>query len=173
MKSIIIGNMISFCAMLCLVTSCYARDRDRMYRFQLFETVLCTIASLFFGSYSGLSTQFIAIYRNWRVYKKRYTFWDMIVSAILIVVIGLWVNNRGWIGLIPIVATIELTLLNFYLKNENAIHISIMVNTMLWMVYSFAIFDFASVLGQVLSISAGLISSYRGWKKARAAVKFG
>lgn len=169
MKAIIIGNIISFFAMLCLVASCSARDREKMYRFQLYETVLCTVASLFFGSYSGLSTQFIAIYRNWKVYKKRYTFLDMILSAVLIVIIGLIVNNRGLIGLIPIVATIELTLCNYYLKNPNAIHFSILLNTAMWMVYSLFIFDFSSVAGQIISISAGIYSSYRVWRNTRRA----
>ena len=87
------------------------------------------------------------------------------------VVFGVWANNRGLIGLIPVVATVEYTICCHYVKEIKAVKCSIFVNTFLWVFYSFAIMDFSTGFtdATVLIIDAVSLARLRAGEKKQAA----
>ena len=59
-------------------------------------------------------------------------------------VIGLAVNNRGLVGLIPVFTTALYTVICLYAKRRVAIKANIIANLSLWAVYDILISDYVS-----------------------------
>lgn len=102
--NIIVGNMISLVAGIFLRVSLCVNNDKKVYKFQFLNTFVLMIASLFFNSLVGAFLMAIASARLFIVYKDRFTLHWMAFFLVLSVVLGLAVNTRGFIGLIPIVA---------------------------------------------------------------------
>ena len=69
---------------------------------------------------------------------------------ILVTGCGLAVNNKGLIGLLPVFATVILTVCNYYAREIMAIKWSLFINIVLWAIYFFAILDVVSGITQVV-----------------------
>lgn len=158
MLDLIIGNCISAVASVFLAISNCAQSQKKIYLFQLLETATFCLSSVFFASWAGLSTLLISLVRNILVVKNRLRKWHVYLFAALVVLIGLYVNNRGVLGLLPIAATVEITFANYYAKSVPLIKISVLVNTVLWAAYSFLIWDFAAGISETLISILGAIS---------------
>ena len=85
----------------------------------------------------------IAASRNAMVYYDRLTRNWTIFFLIVTVVLGVYVNNLGWVGLLPVFAIIEITLCNYFLKEIKSIKTGFIVNSVIYIVYFLAILDFA------------------------------
>ena len=84
---------------------------------------------------------------------------------ILSVVFGLAVNTKGIIGLLPIIAIVQITLCNYYLKTIKWIKLSFIVNELFYIVYFIAIWDFSSSVIESITAIIGLISLFKLLKK--------
>ena len=162
---LVIGNLISFSSSLFLIASCIIREPKKVFVMQTMENIVLSISSAVLGSWSGISTLLIAAVKNALVAMGRFTFGLMILFCIVLTAVGLIVNNRGVIGLIPIFATVTLTACNYYTKDILAIKWSLLLNIALWSIYGFLIYDFA--LG-TMQIVTGIITyvSIRRTEKA-------
>ncbi|RGD74112.1 YgjV family protein [Anaerofustis stercorihominis] len=158
MNNIIIGNIISFIAALFMISSCIVNDRSRVFMLQFFNSFLLGIASWFFASYAGIAALLISSVRNFIVSKDKFTKNVMIVFLILSVTLGVAVNNRGFIGLIPIIATVQYTLCSYYVKGVKETRYSIWANLFMWIVYSFSILDFSTALSDSTTLIINTIS---------------
>lgn len=158
MNRILIGNLISACASGCLAASCVVNNKRRAYFFQMMESLLLTISACFFGVWSSMSTQLVSTVRNGLVMTEKFTTRRLVICTVLTTVIGIAVNNRGLIGLIPVAATVQLTLCNYFVKSLRGVKISFLVNVILWTIYSYCILDIAygtasAVIGVLTVIS--------------------
>ena len=88
------------------------------------------ISSVFFMSWTGVTTLALAASRNLMVYYDRLTLRWTIFFIIASVVLGLAVNTMGFVGLLPILAIIQITICNYALKNIKWIKLSFIVNEM-------------------------------------------
>ena len=143
MNRILIGNLISSCASGCLAASCVVNDKKRAYFFQMMESLLLTVSAFVFGVWSSMTTQAISTVRNGLVMKERFSTPLMVVCTVLTAGIGVAVNNRGLIGLIPVAATVQLTLCNYFVRSLRGVKVSFLVNVILWTIYSYCILDIA------------------------------
>ena len=110
----------------------------------------------------------IAASRNAMVYYDRLTFvWTMFFIAVS-VVLGLSVNTLGLVGLLPIIAIIQLSLCNYYLKTIKPIKISFIVNSAIYVVYFLAIWDISSAGIESFTALVGLVSLFRLLKSEAA-----
>jgi len=156
-----IGNLLSVISVAFLILSCCINDRRKVYQMQFVETATCAAATAFFGAWSGLTTNAIALYRNYKNMNDAFSRRDMIVTSILTVAAGLIVNVNGLVGLIPIMATLEITYTNYYLRNVLQIKAGILLNVTLWMIYFFMIGSVPAGLGQMITLLLGLRSLYQ------------
>ena len=168
MNRILIGNLISACASGCLAASCVVNDKKRAYFFQMMESLLLTVSACFFGVWSSMSTQAIGTVRNGLVMKEKFTTPIMAVCTLLTVGIGVAVNNRGLIGLIPVAATVQLTLCNYYVKSLRGVKVSFLVNVILWTIYSYCILDIAYGTASAVIAVLTVISLARLIKREKA-----
>ncbi|MDO5859633.1 MAG: YgjV family protein [Methanobrevibacter sp.] len=170
--NIIIGNGISLIAGIFLLISCIVNDEKEAYKYQFLESFILTISSVFFLSWTGVTTMGIAATRNMMVYKDKLTFTWTVLFTVFAMVFGLMVNTMGIIGLLPIVGIVQLTICNYYLKSIKAIKTSFIVNITIYIVYFFAIYDFASLIIQIITASIGLISLIKLIHDEKANLKY-
>lgn len=163
--NIIIGNAISLFAGIFLILSMWVNDEKEAYKHQFLNAFFLTISSIFFLSWTGVTTMALAASRNVMVYNDKLTFNWTIFFIILSVVFGLAVNTKGIIGLLPIIAIVQITFCNYYLKTIKWIKLSFIVNELFYIVYFIAIWDFSSSVIESITAIIGLISLFKLLKK--------
>ena len=100
----------------------------------------------------------IAASRNLMVYYDRLTMKWTVFFIIVSVVLGLAVNTLGFVGLLPVIAIIQITLCNYYLKTIKSIKTSFIVNSGIYIVYFLAILDFSSAAIESITALIGVVS---------------
>ena len=166
--NIVIGNAISLIAGIFIILSMWVNDEKRAYKYQFLNAFILIISSVFFYSWTGVVTMAIAASRNAMVYYDRLTFvWTTFFIAVS-VVLGLSVNTLGLVGLLPIIAIIQLSLCNYYLKTIKPIKISFIVNSAIYVVYFLAIWDISSAGIESFTALVGLVSLFRLLKSEAA-----
>ncbi len=161
MTNLIIGNIISLVAALFMAASCCVNDHRKVFTYQAVECALICVASVFFGSWAGVTTMALSATRNYLVSRDKFSHNLMLLFLVLVVALGLLANNRGLMGLIPIVATVEYTICCHYVKGIKAVKCSIFVNTLMWVVYSFMIMDFSTGLTDLTVLVIDVVSILR------------
>ena len=159
--NIIIGNVISFIAGIFIILSMWVNDEKQAYKYQFLNAFILMISSVFFLSWTGVTTMAIAVSRNAMVYKDKLTMNWTIFFIVISVVMGLLVNTMGFVGLLPIIAIIQITLCNYYLKTIKPIKIGFIVNSAIYIVYFLAILDFASATIESITALIGVVALVR------------
>ena len=159
--NIIIGNAISLVAGIFIILSMWVNDEKQAYKYQFWNAFILIISSVFFLSWTGVTTMAIAASRNAMVYYDRLTSYWTVFFIVISVVLGLLVNTLGLVGLLPIIAIVQITLCNYYLKSIKTIKTSFIVNSAIYIVYFLAIFDFSSAAIESVTALIGLISLAR------------
>lgn len=149
--AILLGNIISSFSSICLIFSCLAKEQKKAYCWQMGESFFLFLSSICFSSWSGATTMFISVIRNYLTIKNNFTVRWMCFFSLLSLFIGIHVNTKGMVGLIPILATIQLTYCNYRVKTLLGTKLSFLFNIILWVIYSYSIFDFVSGTTQAIS----------------------
>ena len=159
--NIIIGNAISLVAGIFIILSMWVNDEKQAYKYQFWNAFILIISSVFFFSWTGVTTMAIAASRNAMVYYDKLTSYWTVFFIVISVVLGLLVNTLGLVGLLPIIAIVQITLCNYYLKSIKTIKTSFIVNSAIYIVYFLAILDFSSAAIESVTALIGLISLTR------------
>jgi len=159
--NLIIGNIISFIAGIFIILSMWVNDEKEAYKYQFLNAFILMISSVFFFSWTGVTTMAIAASRNAFVYKDKLTFNWTVFFIVISIVLGFLVNTRGIIGFLPIIAIVQITLCNYYLKSIKSIKTSFIVNSAFYIVYFLAIYDFSSCAFETITVIIGLISLFK------------
>ena len=159
--NLVIGNIISLVAGVFIILSMWVNDEKQAYKYQFLNAFILMISSVFFLSWTGVTTMAIAATRNAMVYKDKLTINWTIFFIIISIVLGFLVNTMGFIGILPIVAIVQITLCNYYLKSIKSIKTSFIVNSAIYVVYFLAIYDFSSAVIESITAIIGLVSLMR------------
>ena len=159
--NLLIGNIISFIAGIFIILSMWVNDENEAYKYQFLNAFILMISSVFFFSWTGVTTMAIAASRNAFVYKDRLTFNWTVFFIVISIVLGFLVNTRGIIGFLPIIAIVQITICNYYLKSIKSIKTSFIVNSAFYIVYFLAIYDFSSCAFETITVIIGLISLFK------------
>ena len=159
--NIVVGNGISFIAGIFLIISYCINDVKKAYKYQFLNAFVLAISSVFFLSWTGVTTLSIASARNAMVYKDKLTLNWTIFFLIISIVLGVLVNTMGLIGLLPVIAIVQITLCNYLLKSIKSIKISFIVNSLIYIAYFLAIMDFTSAAVETITAALGAVSLVR------------
>lgn len=157
----LIGNCISFAGAFFTLLSAWSRDRKRIYLYQAAQCLLLAVANIFFASVSGVTTCALCAVRNCLLACDRFTARSCAVFVVAVAALGLYTNNRGLAGLLPIVATVLYTLGCFFAKRTKAIKLNMIVNLVLWAAYDLLVGDFVSAAVDSVSAVTALASILR------------
>lgn len=159
--NIVVGNVISLIAGIFIILSMWVNDEKQAYKHQFLNAFILMISSVFFLSWTGVTTMAIAATRNAMVYKDKLTFNWTIFFIVISIVLGLLVNTMGFVGLLPIIAIIQITLCNYYLKSIKTIKSGFIVNSAIYVIYFLAILDFSSAVIESITALIGVVSLVR------------
>jgi hypothetical protein len=151
-RLLLIGNLLSFVAACFTFLSAWSRDRKSIYLFQAAQCAILAAANLFFASVSGVTTLALCAARNLLIAYERFTPRLCAVFVAAVAALGLFSNNRGLVGLLPVVTTAAYTVGCLYAKSDRAVKRNLIVNLVLWAVYDAFVLDLVSLA--VDSVSA-------------------
>lgn len=168
MRTIIIGNIISFVAAVLLGLSGITKHPKRVFVYQVLESALLALASFVFGSYAAVVSALVSGARSCFVVFGKYTRGAMLVFSVLGVVIGFVTNTKGTIGLLPVLATLEFTYVSYRYKDSiKGLKWGLILNLALWDVYAFRILDFSSGIAWIITLAATAVSLVGIYRKER------
>ena len=144
--SIIIGNLCSLLGMACDSFSASRKTTRGVLIWQSFGQFIYGLSSFVLKGYSGAAQSAVSILRNCVAIAKvnsKIVEWGLILFG---VVFGLYVNNLGLIGVLPVIANSEYSVAIFKFKdNERALKISFLVCIVLFSIFNLYIKNFVGV----------------------------
>lgn len=161
LNAVIVGNICSFFAACFTLASAWSRDRKRIYLYQAAQCFILAAANIFFASVSGTTTLFLCALRNCLIAYDRFTPRRCLIFVLSVAAVGLAANNRGLIGLIPVVTTAIYTVGCLYARSPRAIKLNLILNLILWAIYDMIILDLVSFAVDTISAVMGTLSLFR------------
>lgn len=161
-----IGQFFSFLSACCLCYSTFGKRKENILKWQVANTAFLILANLFLKGYSGVATNLICLVRNFLGARGRLNKVNTIVLAILIVAGGIAVNNRGWLGLLPVVASVEYSICMYLCRDAQQMRLALAVNVALWAVYDFTIASYPMFATDLIVAGACCLNVFR-YKRLR------
>lgn len=169
MFSVIAGNICSLLATAADSLSASQKTAKRVLYMQTLAQCIYGIGMLFLKGYSAVVQNVISVIRNLAATKQAERKWFEWMLVILGVVFGLFFNNRGLIGILPVLANLEYSLCVFRFRgNEQALKISYLVCIALFMVFNAAILNFVGAGLNLVIFITTLLFVLKGKKEAAA-----
>lgn len=155
---ILIGNIIALIASALMVYSGYVKNKKKILIIQTIQIILFALSDLVLGGITGTIINIISSIRNILCYKGKLNIISKVILIILSVVLSLYFNNLGIIGLLPLISNI-LYILFMNVKNVVKFKWLLITSTSLWVVYDFSIkaflsvgFDFMCIITNIIAI---------------------
>ena len=167
---LLLANGISVLAALCMIVACIFSDRKKVFLLQGAQCGLLCITQLVLGMYGGLVTLLIGAVRNVLTAYDKMTARRTLYFALAIGVAGSAVNlaaSGGWIGMLPVVATVIYTFGCHYIKHPNLMRLNILLNMALWIGYSVSVLDYITALTDFTTALVALGTFLTVWIKGR------
>lgn len=163
----ILGEIFSFMAASCLCYSTFNKEKKKMVFWQIFDSIFNTISNLFLLSYSGFITCIFTTIRNILEYKKFNSKKVTLFLCILLIILGVIFNNKGIIGLFPLVACIEYTIFMFKANTSQTLRVGLIINLFLWIIYDLYIKAYPMLIMDLIIICSSLFNIVKFRKKSK------
>lgn len=161
MKQTLPGNAISLVAAAFIAASCCVHDTRKVSLLQIGANLVLALSSVVLGAWSGLVTLLLSSLRMLRILYNTYNRRQMIVFCVLTAAVGLWVNTRGLIGLLPIVATVQLTVQSYLAHDLYSVKRSIARNLLFGAIYCALLLDIVSGVCDLINFILGVAALCR------------
>ena len=139
---IIGGNL---CSLLAMFTDSYSSTRKTAKEVLLVQSLsqlIYCIGTILLKGYSGAVQKAVSLVRNLVAIKKIESKFIEWLLVILGVALGIWFNNLGFVGYLPVIANLQYTLSVFKFKdNERALKISFMICMILFVCFNLVILN--------------------------------
>lgn len=155
---IIIGNVIALLASLLMVYSGIIKNKKKIIYIQTIQIGLSVLSNIILKGITGAIINILSLIRNILCYQNKLESKEKIIISLFAIIFSLKFNNIGLIGLLPLISMITyIWLMNI----KNVIHFKILIifTMIMWGIYDLyiksytsAIFDFASVIANYISI---------------------
>jgi len=150
MLALIIGNIFSLLSAICIAISVIEKNKKEFMYWQIGDTFFGIMANIALYAYAALVISVICFIRNILSYKDKLSIGITYVLLILSVVVGLYANNRGIIGLLPIIASASYTVCIYVTKNEQQMRYALFFNMLLWFVHNFYVQAYPSAIANIV-----------------------
>lgn len=162
---ILIGNAVSFVATVFLFIGGIVKDRRGIYFFQFLECVFLIISQLVFFQVAGALSMAFSAARNHLASKDKFTAPSLIVIFIANALFGILLNTGGAVGLIPVFASLFLTVSAYFLHEPRAVRAAVMINLSMWIVYSFLIRDYVTAISNLVALAINAYTLTRSFSQ--------
>lgn len=135
---VIIANISAVLSFICISVGISAKRKFKMMVFMTANCGINVITNLLLQGWSGAVIQTVNMVRNMITAAGKMTKVMSWVIMLIMIALGIAVNDRGICGLLPLIASAEYTL---SLSSENMLLLktTLMINMLLWSVYNFII----------------------------------
>ena len=147
---LIIGNIFSFLSALCIAISVVKKDKQNFMYWQIGDTLFGIFANIALYAYAALVISVICFIRNILSYKNKLTKNITVVLIILGIIIGLYANNRGIIGWLPIIASATYTICIYITTNEQQMRYALIFNMLLWFIHNAYVQAYPSAVANIV-----------------------
>ena len=162
---IILGNVFSLCASISDTLSSSRKTAKGVLLVQCLSQVFYLASTLALKGYSAAVQNAVSIFRNLAAISKKENKLVEWILVILGVVLGLIFNNRGFMGLLPVVANLEYTLAVFRFKdNERALKIAFAICIALFMIFNVTILNFVGAITNGVVLVMTILFVVKGGK---------
>ncbi len=165
---VIIGNVLSLCAMASDSVSGTRKKHSQIMAIQIISQLFYGASSIVLKGYSSTAQNAVAIFRNFAAMKNvksKVIEWMLILAG---VVLGFVFNNRGLLGWLPVIANLEYSVAVFRFRdNEKALKISFIINMIMYAVFSAVILNYVGVVSCSVIAVTTAVSLFRTAGKAR------
>jgi len=159
---IIIGNICSLLAMLANAFSSTRKTPKGMLHIQNLGQAIYFAGAMALRGYSAGVQNVIGILRNVmaiREWKSKILEWILVTAG---VVLGVVFNNRGFVGLLPVVANLEYTLAIFrFSTNERVLKLAFLISSVCYIIFNFAINNYVGAVMDTVVLTTTAISLLR------------
>jgi len=131
---------------------------------QIGDTLFGIVANIALLAFAALVISVICLIRNILSYKNRLTKEITAILLVVSVVVGLYANNLGSIGLLPIIASAGYTICIYITKNEQQMRWALAVNMILWFVHNIYVQAYPSAIANILLCGWSLVQIYQNRK---------
>ncbi len=156
----VFGTIFSALAAIALGASCLAATKDAVCFLQGVQCVLLAASSVFLHVYASLPVLLLCALRNFLAAKDRFGVKNLVWFLPALIVPALLVNNRGAIGLLPVLASAEISLFALS-RDAKTVKVGVAVNLALWAAYGFLIGDLVTGVGNAVLVPTALFSLFR------------
>lgn len=155
MKSLIIlPQIFSLIGAVLLLYSTFSKTKKNILLIQTGDCVFNAMAGLLAWSYASASTNLISAVRNVLTAKELITKAIAVAFAMGICTIGLIVNQRGLIGILSAIASVQYTLWMFYAKATRTMKIGLLINVAVWFIHDIVIGLYPAMVVDIIIIVA-------------------
>lgn len=147
---LVIGNIFSLLCAICIAMSVVKKSKKDFMYWQIGCTLFGGIANIILYAYAAFVISSVSLIRDILSYKNKLTKNITIVLLIISIIIGLYANNLGIIGLLPIIASASYTLCIYITKNEQQMRWALVSNLSLWFIHNLYIQAYPSALANIV-----------------------
>jgi len=159
--SLIIGNILALLSVIFAFVSVVKKKKTDLIGWQVINIAFCIFSSIALLAYAALSTNCISLIRNMLAYKKKLTLTATIILSVLCVVVGLYVNNLGFIGSLAIWASVGYTVLMYMAKNAQQMRYAVILSSVLWVIHDFYIQSYPTVMSNCCLVAWTIIQTLK------------
>ena len=158
--TIIIGNILSFLAMISDSISGTRKKHSEMMAVQIISQFFYGSSSFVLKGYSATVQNVVAVFRNYAAMKNiksKLIEWILIALA---VILGIIFNSNGLIGYLPVIANFEYSVSVFKFKNnEKALKIAFIINMIMFAIFNAVIKNYVGTISCTV-IALTTLTSY-------------
>ena len=164
--AVIAANIIDFLAAILQVGSGSIKQKSKILMVQILQLLMQAVSMLLLGGVTGAVSNVLSCYRNYLCYKEKLTpFWKalLIAASILMTV---FLNNQGWLGIIPAaVCTVFILLMN--LRDPVQFKLLVALSFVPWLVYHFLLGSFVGAIFDALTIASNGVTLWAMLKEKK------
>lgn len=147
---LIIGNIFSLFSAICIALSAIKKSKKDFMYWQIGDTAFGIVANIALYAHAALVISIVCFIRNILSYQNKLTKTITCILLLLSVVIGLFANNRGVIGWLPIIASASYTICIYITKNEQQMRWALIFNMLLWFVHNAYVQAYPSAVANIV-----------------------
>lgn len=154
---LIIANILSLVGTIVLVWSMFVKSKETMLLLQAGNYILGAFSTTMANSYAAACSSIISLFRNLYLSQKA-SIPATVVFSILYIVLGAFTNTLGFIGLLPVLASVEYTLFVQFAKTSQILRYGALINLGLWLIHDICIQLYGSVISDIILVIITTIS---------------
>ena len=168
--AIIAGNACTLLAMGANAFSATRKTAKGVLGVQNISQGAYAVSAVVLGGYSAATQNLVSVLRNlvaMKNIKNKYLEWFL---AVLGVILGVAFNNRGFVGLLPVIGNLQYTLAIFRFRdNERALKLSFLISVASFVVFNAVIYNFVGVVSDLFVVATTAAVLWKGRKNRKEA----